>query len=102
MQLSISAIASITLAVVLLAALPTGVAGGSGQNRPTIGRIIRDDPALDRLLASDAKVEVLESGFTWTEGPVWVKDGGYLLFSDIPRNSLMKWKEGEGVTLFLH
>src|SRR5437667_321222 len=96
MPLSISAVASLALAAVLLAAIPTGA-----QTRPTIGRIIRDDPALDRLLASDAKIEVLESGFTWTEGPVWVKDGGYLLFSDIPRNSLMKWKEGEGVTLFL-
>jgi gluconolactonase len=46
-------------------------------------------------------------GFAWTEGPVWMKangpygSGAYLLFSDIPRNSLMKWKEGEGVSLFL-
>ena len=27
--------------------------------------------------------------------------GGYLLFSDIPRNSVMRWKEGEGVSLFM-
>jgi gluconolactonase len=45
---------------------------------------------------------VLASGFTWSEGPVWVKNGNYLLFSDIPRNSVMKWKEGEGVSVFLH
>ena len=43
----------------------------------------------------------LAEGFDWSEGPVWVKDGGYLLFSDIPRNSVMKWKEGEGISLFM-
>jgi gluconolactonase len=68
---------------------------------PTLGRVIREDPEMDRLIARDVKIEVLASGFNWTEGPVWVKDGGYLLFSDIPRNSLMKWKEGEGATLYL-
>src|SRR2546423_15574732 len=100
MSLSISAVASVVFAVALLAALPTGGAGGAGQSRPTIGRIIRDDPALDRLLGSDAKIEVLESGFTWTEGPVWMRDGGDLLFSDIPGNSLMEWEEGGGVKRF--
>ena len=47
---------------------------------------------LDRLvLPADARIEVIATGFEWSEGPVWVKDGGYLLFSDIPRNSVMKW-----------
>jgi gluconolactonase len=75
-----------------------------GQNRPnfpTIGTVIRNDPRLDRLIPPDARIEVLASGFEWAEGPVWVKDGGYLLFSDIPRNSVMKWKEGEGISVFL-
>ena len=48
-----------------------------------------------------AKIEVLATGFAWAEGPVWVKDGGYLLFSDIPRNSVMKWTPQDGATLFL-
>ncbi|MBW3624576.1 MAG: SMP-30/gluconolactonase/LRE family protein [Armatimonadetes bacterium] len=71
------------------------------KNFPTLGRIHRLDPALDRLLAPDARLEVIASGFEWTEGPVWVRDGGYLLFSDIPRNSIIKWKEGVGTTLFM-
>ncbi len=71
------------------------------MNHPTIGRIVRDDPRVDSLIAPDAKIEVLASGFEWTEGPVWIKDGGYLLFSDIPRNSIMKWKEGVGASLFM-
>lgn len=69
--------------------------------RPTIGKVVRMDPRLDELIPKDAQIEVLGSGFAWSEGPMWVKDGGYLLFSDIPRNSVMKWKDGEGVSLFL-
>jgi gluconolactonase len=76
----------------------------SAAAQQTLGEIERLDPALDVLLPSDAKIEVLAKGFTWSEGPVWVptKDGGYLLFSDIPRNSVFKWKATEGISLFLH
>ena len=69
--------------------------------RPSMGRIVRDLPGMDALLGNDAKIEVLASGMAWSEGPVWVKDGGYLLFSDIPRNSVMKWSETEGLSVFL-
>jgi gluconolactonase len=70
---------------------------------PTIGEVIRLDPAFDALVAKDAKIEVLADGFVWAEGPVWVADdtGGHVLFSDIPRNSIMKWKEGVGASLFM-
>ncbi len=76
--------------------------GQQTMTLPIIGKIIRDDPGLDRLIAQGASIEVLGSGFAWTEGPLWIKEGGFLLFSDIPRNSIMKWKEGEGVTLFMN
>jgi gluconolactonase len=69
--------------------------------RPTMGRIMREMPGLDALLAQDAKIEVLASGMAWSEGPVWSKSGGFLLFSDIPRNSVMKWTETEGLSLFM-
>lgn len=70
-------------------------------NFPVLGRIVRLDPRLDQLLAADAKLEVVSCCFDWSEGPTWDRKGGFLLFSDIPRNSVMKWKEGEGVSLFL-
>ena len=57
------------------------------------GSIERLDPALDTLLAPDAKIEVLASGFNWSEGPVW-RDGG-LVFSDVPENTVFGWKEGD-------
>src|SRR2546422_7488821 len=74
--------------------------------RPTMGEILRLDPAADDLLATDAKIEVLASGLDWSEGPVWIPksdlqpdDGGYLVFSDVPRNEVMKWKEGDGLSV---
>ena len=63
--------------------------------------IERLDPALDALVAPDAKIELLADGFDWTEGPVWSKSGGYLLFSDIPRNAIHQWKDGQGVSLYM-
>jgi gluconolactonase len=46
-------------------------------------------------------MEVLAGGCEWTEGPVWVKQGGYLLFSVIPDNKICIWREGEGVRIYL-
>ncbi len=68
---------------------------------PTIGQIVRADPRLDKLIPKDAKIEVLASGFVWAEGPIWVKDGGYLLFSDVPQNTVFKWSEKDGLSTFL-
>jgi gluconolactonase len=59
------------------------------------------DPRFDQLVSKDAKLEKIADGFTWVEGPVWNKQGGYLLFSDIPANVVYKWKTGEGTSLYL-
>ncbi len=63
--------------------------------------IERLDPALDAVLAADASVENLGSGFRWSEGPVWDPAQGALLFSDVPENRVYRWKEGAGITVFL-
>jgi len=75
-------------------------------NFPTIGHVDRFDPALDKLIGKDAKIEVLCGGFDWAEGPVWVSEkgnkfGGYVLFSDIPPNVVVKWQEGVGSSIFM-
>jgi gluconolactonase len=67
----------------------------------TVGRIERLDPRLDELVPADARLEVLADGFDWSEGPVWIADGGFLLFSDVPRNAIYKWQEGAGASLWL-
>lgn len=66
-----------------------------------IGQIVRLDPRFDKLVPPDAKLEKLADGFTWVEGPIWNREGQFLLFSDIPANSVHKWQEGKGVSLFL-
>lgn len=72
------------------------------QDKPaTLGGFDRKDPKFDELIPKDAKIEVLAGGFKWTEGPVWVKDGGHLLFSDIPNNVVYKWSPKDGLKEFL-
>lgn len=86
----------------LLMALSSIALGVQAQNNyPTIGKVVRLDPALDVLIPKDARIEVLASGFDWAEGPAWVKDGGFLLFSDVPKNTVYKWKEKDGISVFL-
>ncbi len=69
---------------------------------PWIGSIERLDPEIDNLLAPHATIEKLAGGFDWSEGPVWVKRGGYLLFSDVPRNVVFKWDPRVGTSEFLY
>ncbi|MCF2487930.1 SMP-30/gluconolactonase/LRE family protein [Dyadobacter sp. CY347] len=75
--------------------------GFAQKSYPTMGKIIYEDPAFEKLLAKDAKIEVLASGFEWSEGPVWVKDSSFLLFSDVPKNKVYKWDEKGGLSVFL-
>jgi gluconolactonase len=67
----------------------------------SVGSIERLDPALDSLVAPDARIERLAKGFQWAEGPVWRSAGAYLLFSDVPANTIYRWKEGDGLSVFL-
>lgn len=67
-----------------------------------LGHIERLTPEFEQLVGADAQIEILASGFTWTEGPVWIggKDG-HLLFSDIPRNSIFQWTQDGTVKLYM-
>ncbi len=73
---------------------------GFTASNPT-NMISRIDPRLDQIVPKDAVIEKVADGFTWVEGPVWNLKGRYLLFSDVPNNSIFKWKSNEGVSLFL-
>ena len=63
----------------------------------TFGTIERNDPALDQLIPPGAKIEKLASGFDWSEGPVWMRRGDFLVFSDVLRNVAHMWKERDGI-----
>ena len=51
-------------------------------------------------ILGNAALERIADGCRWTEGPVWFGDGGYLLFSDIPNNRILRWIEGVGVSVY--
>lgn len=68
---------------------------------PHIGRVRRLSPELDAIIAPDAVIEQLADGMTWSEGPVWIWEGKYLLFSDVPANTMYRWSEKDGKTVFL-
>ena len=55
---------------------------------------------LAAILPKDGKPERLETGFQFTEGPVWNASEDFLLFSDIPADRIYKWCPGKGVEVF--
>ncbi len=83
------------LAIVALATLAgftvLPVLGQQPDAGSNVGNIVRSDPALDKLVPPGAKIEKLHDGFRFIEGPIWVRSGGYLLFSDLQVNAIMKW-----------
>src|SRR5687767_340931 len=101
MKLLLVTLASVAVTVTLTAApapITSTTAPYPKDAKTTIDRL---DPTLDALLATDAVVENLGSGFNWSEGPVWDPVQSALLFSDVPENRVYRWKDGEGITVFL-
>lgn len=84
-----------------LIALVLLTACGTSKETATVGKIERLDPALDAIIDTNAKIDVLGEGYTWSEGPVWVESQKMLLFSDVPENTVYKWTEGKGAEVFL-
>jgi gluconolactonase len=93
----------LSLVVALAAGLQLSACAAVPQSgTPVSSQIVRLDPRFDQLVPPDAKVEKLADGLTWVEGPAWHREGRYLLFSDIPSNTVFKWKEGNSVGPFLN
>ncbi|EGJ32436.1 MULTISPECIES: galactose-1-epimerase [Moorena] len=54
---------------------------------------------LGEIIAPNTQVEKVAGGFKFTEGPVWHPDG-FLLFSDIPANTIYKWQPDQKTEIF--
>src|SRR6185436_10603430 len=80
------------IAVLILAACQAKQ-GKTTEAKPVVPPLridILDPEALD-LLDTTAVIETIGTGFSWTEGPLYIKDGDYIIFSDIPDNKIIKW-----------
>jgi len=83
--------------LVALAAMPAL----AEQSATSLGSIERLDPAFDALIARDARLELAAGGIEWAEGPLWDSADGSLLFSDVPRNAIYRWRPGSAPATFL-
>jgi len=72
--------------------LPLGPLPGTRYPDPRIEAV---DPRF-KYKIGNAYIERVATGCRWCEGPVYVRDGGYLLWSDIPNNRIMRWSEDDG------
>jgi gluconolactonase len=84
------------------AVVPAAAPESAQPAAPAFGHIDRYDPALDAIVPSDWKIEKLAEGFGWAEGPAWISAGSYLLFTDVPGNTIHKWTERTGLETFLN
>ena len=91
------------------------IASASVACPPTTGPV--DSPDTSSVANPIDSVEVIGSGYLWTEGPVWLGDeNGQLLFSDVPGNTIYSWRprpsgfpddgeyswDGASTSVFLH
>ena len=79
------------------------MSGGRVSSQPST-RIEQLAPELEKIISASEPIQHLADGFGGglgpAEGPLWWKEGGYLLFSDIHNNCRMKYEPGKGVSLF--
>lgn len=82
-------------------------AAGASASEPAasaqqVGKLTSYAAAFSEVVDPDARVEKLTGDeFTWSEGPTWVREGGYLLFNDVPQNRMYRWSQADGLSVFL-
>ena len=54
---------------------------------------------LQEIIGENSQLEKVAEGFKFTEGPVWHPEG-FLLFSDIPENTIYQWQPDQEVKVF--
>ena len=105
-SIAVSAIAYGWLLCGSAGAAPPGASmrGDGPAPAPAPASITRLDPDLDALIAPDARVELVASGFGLDEGTTWVPDGhgsGFLLLGGLLDNVLYKIAPDNTVSVFM-
>lgn len=62
--------------------------------------VVRLDPAINEIVSPNPKIYKLAEGFLFTEGPLWIKEGNYLLFSDPNANRIYKYTPDGQLTVY--
>ncbi len=88
------------MAALPLAACAARMAGPSASAAEYVGGVQQFDPALSQIIDPSVRPEVLATGYSWAEGPVWVP-AGYLLFNDPGNNVMYRYVPGGEVEEFL-
>jgi gluconolactonase len=88
MSLHINTVLAATVAIAITACSPD-------KTPLPQGPIERTSPVLDTLIKPDAAVEILAEGFEWAEGPLWLAEQQMLIFTDVPKNRIYSWREGQ-------
>ncbi len=65
------------------------------------GEIERLSGSMDKIIPENAVIEVLDSGFTWSEGPLWLEEQNMLIFSDVPNNIVYSYRESDSLRIYL-
>ena len=89
----------LTTVIAVLGAGTLALAAGR-IGTPQTAKVERLDPGINAIVPTDAKLQQVATGFTWTEGPVWIH-AGYLLFADITSNSIRKVTADGTASIFL-
>jgi gluconolactonase len=88
-----------TLSIITAPALLLAASGSLATAGPAFE--IRDADAFAKCVDTTEELQQLATGMKFTEGPAWLeRDGGFLVFSDIPADELKKWTAKDGLTSF--
>lgn len=74
--------------------------GKESQNIYT-GEIERLSKKIDGIIPTNARIEVLAEGFTWSEGPLWLNDQQMLIFTDVPNNIIYSYTDEDSLKVYL-
>jgi len=73
----------------------------NNKAKRTIGSIDRFDDEINQVIPENEVIEVIAEGFEWSEGPLWISQGNFLIFSDIPTNRIYKWSQQDSLSIYL-
>lgn len=69
------------------------------NEKPALGSILVLDASFQKLIPKSAKIEIIATGSSWTDGPLWMQDDSlpFFLYTDTAQNRIYKWEEGKGM-----